>query len=109
MRRPDAPECDCATLADALADGAVLIDVRMPDEFVQARVPGARLIPLNELGTRIEEVPQGETVYVICAGGGRSLSAAEALNNAGWTTISVAGGTKAWVAEGRPYDSGPES
>ena len=108
MRRPNAPECDCATLADALADGAVLIDVRMPDEYVQARIRGARLIPLNELGARAGEIPQGETVYMICAGGGRSLSAAEALNNAGWTTVSVAGGTKKWVAEGRPFDSGPE-
>ena len=107
MRRPEAPTCDTSRLADALVEGAVLVDVRMPDEYAQARVPGSRLIPLPELVTRVGEVPQGQTVYLICASGARSLSAAEALNNAGWTTVSVAGGVKAWVAEGRPYDTGP--
>ena len=105
-RRPDAPEVDTARLAEALEEGAVLIDVRMPDEYVQVHVPGARLIPLPELGERAGEVPQGQQVFVICAGGGRSLAAAEALNNAGWDTVSVAGGTKAWVAEGRPVEAG---
>ena len=105
-RRPDAPEVDTTRLAEALEEGAVLIDVRMPDEYVQVHVPGARLIPLPELGQRVDEVPQGQQVFVICAGGGRSLAAAEALNNAGWDTVSVAGGTKAWVAEGRPVEAG---
>ena len=48
-------------------------------------------------------------VYVICASGGRSMAAAAALNNAGWDTLSVAGGTKAWVAEGRPFTTGPDA
>lgn len=108
-QRPQAPEVDTAQLAVALDDGAVVIDVRMPDEYVEAHVPGAVLIPLPELGGRADEVPKGDRVFVICAGGGRSLAAAEALNNAGWDTVSVAGGTKAWVAEGRPVHTGPDA
>lgn len=102
-----APEVDLDELAAALAEGAPLIDVRTPDEYVTARVPGARLIPLDELRARIDEVPKGRRVYVICAVGGRSLAAATALNRAGFDTVSVAGGTIRWVEEGRPAETGP--
>ncbi|MGI8683805.1 MAG: rhodanese-like domain-containing protein [Acidimicrobiales bacterium] len=108
-QRPEAPEVDTARLADALDEGAVLIDVRMPDEYVEAHVPGAVLIPLPELSERTDEVPTGTQIFVICAGGGRSLAAAAALNNAGWDTVSVAGGTRAWVAEGRPVRTGTDA
>ena len=108
-QRPDAPEVDTGRLAEAMADGAVVIDVRMPDEYVEMHVPGAVLIPLPELDARAGEVPKGQQVYVICAVGGRSLHAAAALNSAGWDTVSVAGGTKAWVAEGRPVHTGPDA
>lgn len=104
---PPAPEVDLDALARALADGATLIDVRTPEEYAQARVPGARLIPLDQLQGRAEEVPKGERVYVICAMGGRSMAAATALNAGGWDTVNVAGGTNAWVEQGRPYESGP--
>jgi len=107
--RPDAPEVDTGRLAEAMAGGAVVVDVRMPDEYVEMHVPGAVLIPLPELGQRADEVPKGAQVYVICASGGRSMAAAVALNNAGWDTVSVAGGTKAWVAEGRPFNTGPDA
>ncbi len=107
LRAVPAPEVDTHTLAAALDGGATLIDVRTPEEYEQARVPGARLIPLDQLQVRVEEVPQGETVYVICALGGRSMAAAQALNAAGWDCVNVAGGTNAWLEEGRPYESGP--
>ena len=101
------PEIETEQLASLLAEGAPLIDVRMPDEYAEARVPGAVLIPLPELGRRTDEVPADRQVYVICATGARSAAAVEALNNAGWDTVNVAGGTKAWAAEGRPVDTGP--
>jgi rhodanese-related sulfurtransferase len=105
--QPSAPEVGFDDLAAALEAGAPVIDVRNPDEYEQVRVPGVRLIPLPELGQRVEEVPQGERVYVICAAGGRSLAAATALNQAGLDAVSVAGGTNGWAAEGRPVESGP--
>ena len=106
MPRPSAPEVDTEELAAALERGAVLVDVRLPEEYAEEHVPGAVLIPLPQLRTRTDEVPTGQRVYVICATGARSLAAAEVLNRAGWDTVSVAGGTKAWAAEGRPVRSG---
>jgi rhodanese-related sulfurtransferase len=108
FQRPSiAPEVDISRLAEAMDEGAVVIDVRMPDEYLVVRVPGVRLIPLPELAARADEVPKGAQVFVICASGVRSLIAAEVLNNAGWDAVSVAGGTKAWVAQGRPVERGP--
>ncbi|MDP9071082.1 MAG: rhodanese-like domain-containing protein [Actinomycetota bacterium] len=108
QRPPQAPEVGFDELARALDTGGHLVDVRLPEEYEEMHVPGAVLIPLPELAHRAGEVPKGERVYVICASGGRSLAAAEALNNAGWNTVSVAGGTKGWAADGRPVRSGPE-
>jgi rhodanese-related sulfurtransferase len=105
--QPDAPEVDVETFADALDEGAVFIDVREPDEYTEAHIPGARLIPLGQLGQRLQELPEGRPLYVVCATGGRSLRAATALQNqAGIEAVSVAGGTKAWVASGRDYETG---
>lgn len=96
-------------LAAAMASGATVIDVRNPDEYEQVRIPGVRLIPLGELGGRVDEVPKGERVYIVCAAGGRSLNAAKALNQAGFDTVSVRGGTNGWAAEGRPVETGPSA
>ena len=100
----DVPEVDVATLAAQRAEGASLIDVRRPDEFAVARVPGARLIPLGELVERTDEVPTDGTVYVICATGVRSAKAAAHLRTLGIDAVNVAGGTKAWMEAGLPID-----
>jgi rhodanese-related sulfurtransferase len=108
---PDAPqsiEVDLDTFAAAYADGAVLLDVRNPDEYEEKHVPGAVLVPLGELASRTDEIPAGDPLYVICAAGGRSLTAAKALVEAGYPAISVAGGTNGWAAGGRPVVSGPD-
>ncbi len=104
---PKAPEVGFDELADALESGAPLVDVRMPDEYAVVHVPEAVLIPLPELATRAQEVVKDRRVYVICASGGRSQVAAEALNKAGWDAVSVAGGTKGWASQGRPVSRGP--
>ncbi|HSH59042.1 MAG TPA: rhodanese-like domain-containing protein [Acidimicrobiales bacterium] len=104
---PRTPEVGFDELASALKSGALVVDVRMPDEYAVVHVPGAVLIPLPELATRAPEVAKDRRVYVICASGGRSLVAAEALNKAGWDAVSVAGGTKGWASEGRPVSRGP--
>jgi rhodanese-related sulfurtransferase len=100
-------EVDLETFAAAHAEGAVVLDVRNPDEYEAGHVPGAKLIPLPELASRQEEIPDGDPVYVICATGGRSLVATKAMAEAGWRALSVAGGTKGWIEQGRPYVSGP--
>lgn len=101
---PDTPanplEVDLDTFAAAHAAGAQVLDVRNPDEYEQAHVPGAVLIPLPELAERQDEIPDGDPLYVICAAGGRSLTAANALARAGYNALSVAGGTNGWIERG---------
>ena len=77
LPRMDVPEIDVAELAQKRAAGAPLIDVREPDEYEEAHVPGAHLVPLGTVPDRLAEVPTEGTVYVICAKGGRSMRAAE--------------------------------
>jgi rhodanese-related sulfurtransferase len=81
--------------------------VREPDEHEEARVPGAALIPLGEVPDRLGEVPTDQTVYVICARGGRSAKAVEHYRSQGIDAINVAGGTLAWIDAGHPTDHGP--
>jgi rhodanese-related sulfurtransferase len=102
-------EVDLDTFARAYADGAAVLDVRNPDEYEAAHVPGAKLIPLGELGARQEEIPDGDPIYVICASGGRSLAATKAMVEAGYRAVSVAGGTRGWVEQGRPFDTGSDA
>lgn len=100
----DVPEIDVAELAARQSDGAALIDVRQPAEFDRARVPGATLIPLNDLVERIDEVPTDGIVYVICATGARSARAVQHFRSQGIDAVNIAGGTVAWIDAGLPID-----
>src|SRR3954471_2456046 len=101
------PEIDIDELARLGPATIPLVDVRQPAEYAQVHVPGAQLIPLDELPERVEEVPQDARVYVICATGPRSARAVEFLNRQGYDTVNVAGGTKAWLEAGHPVETGP--
>ena len=100
-------EVDVHTFAAAHADGAVVIDVREPYEYEAGHVPGARLIPLYAVPQHGAELPTGQTVYVICASGNRSLTGAMWLQSLGVEAISVAGGTSGWMSAGFPVVTGP--
>jgi thioredoxin len=101
-------ETDLDTFAAAHGAGATVLDVRNPDEYRDAHVPGAVLIPLPELAARQDEIPEGDPLYVICAGGVRSLTAAKALVGAGYSAVSVAGGTNGWIERGWAVATGDE-
>jgi len=104
---PVVPEIDVADLARLRADGPVtLIDVREPDEYDTAHVPGATLVPLATVPDQLDEVPADGTVYVICAKGGRSLRAAEFYRSQGIDAVNIAGGTTAWLDAGEPATTG---
>jgi thioredoxin 1 len=101
------PEVTVDELEDARAAGAALVDVREPDEYESGHVPGAAPIPLGQVVERVDEVPRGQPVYVICQGGGRSAKAAQWYRQQGINAINVAGGTKAWMDRGKPVVEGP--
>lgn len=102
----DVPEIDVDTLAERRAEGAPLFDVREPDEYDEAHVPGAVLVPLATVPDSLATFPTDGQVLVICASGGRSKRAVEFLRSNGVDAINVAGGTKAWLAAGKPHERG---
>ncbi len=102
----DVPEIDVDALAVQLAAGRPLVDVREPDEYAEARVPGARLLPLGSVPDRVGEVPSDGTVYVVCRTGGRSAQAVAFLREQGIDAVNVSGGTLAWLESGREADRG---
>ncbi len=99
------PEVDTETFA-AHRDTGQVVDVREPMEFVAGHVPGAQLIPMGQLASRMSELDKAKPVYVICATGNRSLAMTDLLNRNGFHAASVAGGTRDWAASGRPVDRG---
>lgn len=103
---PVVPAVDIGQLDAARAAGAPVIDVRQPEEYDTGHVPGARLIPLSEVGTRLSEVPTQGPVYVICLSGSRSARAVDFLRRSGVDALNVAGGTKAWIESGRAVARG---
>lgn len=104
----DIAEVDVDELADRLDRGAPLVDVRQPQEYAEARVPGAVLIPLDQIPERLHELPDGD-LHLICRTGGRSAKAAEFLATQGRDATNVAGGTVRWIESGRPVDRGAGS
>ncbi|HKY13917.1 MAG TPA: rhodanese-like domain-containing protein [Microthrixaceae bacterium] len=102
----DIAEIDVDELARRRELGSVVIDVRQPDEYEEARVPGAVLVPLAELPDRLGELPAGEPLLIICKSGARSRLACEFLAQAGVEATNIAGGTVAWIESGREVDSG---
>ena len=99
-------EIDIHQFAAAYADGAPVVDVREPGEYVGGHVPGARLVPMGQLASRVGELDASRPVYVICASGNRSRAMADLLVRLGYDARSVDGGTSAWQASGRPLVTG---
>ncbi|MEJ2578402.1 MAG: rhodanese-like domain-containing protein [Kineosporiaceae bacterium] len=91
---------------EAHREGAYVIDVRQPDEYVAAHIPEVRLVPLNSLAGAFSTLPENTPIYIVCATGARSLHATLALRRAGVEAYSLAGGTMGWIRAGLPVKSG---
>ncbi len=102
----DVPEIGIDEFAGRREGGEPVLDVRNPDEYEEAHVPGVILIPLGELVERVDEVPAEGRLLVICRSGARSLQAAEWLRAQGIDATNVAGGTLAWIETGHPVETG---
>jgi rhodanese-related sulfurtransferase len=101
-----APEVSVAEAALMQADGAFVLDVREPSEWASGHIPGATLIPLGQLASRLDEVPRDRGVVVVCRTGNRSAQGRDILLGAGYQAVtSMSGGMSAWIAQGRPVET----
>ena len=79
-------------------ESVTLLDTRTPKEFIQGHIEGFMNIPVDELRERIEEVPVGKPVYVICQSGLRSYIATRILEGLGYEAYNFAGGYRFYEA-----------
>jgi rhodanese-related sulfurtransferase len=87
--------------------GTFFLDVRTQPEWDQFHIKGSRLIPLEELQARLNELPKSQEIVVVCLTGQRSQRGAAILQQAGFPQVFyVSGGYQAWMAAGYPVETG---
>jgi rhodanese-related sulfurtransferase len=80
-----------------------LIDVRTPGEYSEGHLANAKLIPLQELESRVAEIDKSKPVLLYCRTGHRSGMALKLLQSKGFTKAKhMEGGITAWTSSGRP-------
>jgi adenylyltransferase/sulfurtransferase len=81
----------------------IIIDVREPAEFEICRIPGARLIPLGQLASRIGELDPAAEIVLHCKSGARSAKATALLRDRGFSNArNLSGGILAWIDQVDP-------
>lgn len=77
-------------------DGALILDVRDPDEFEEGHIPGAVNLPLNELRSRMGELPKEREISIYCGVGQRGYYATRILMQNGYHAKNLAGGIRTY-------------
>lgn len=82
----------------AMGEPVVVLDVRTEQEFAVAHIPGSLLVPLHEIESSMERIPNhGTPIAVVCEQGYRSVSACRFLSEHGFAPLfSLVGGLSAW-------------
>lgn len=81
----------------------ILLDVRNPVEQQVSKIDGAISIPLEQLGSRMEELDKNQSLVVFCRTGTRSARALRMLTKAGFTRVkNLVGGINAWADQVNP-------
>ena len=98
------PEITATQLARETKEGEIfLLDVREPHEFKLCKIPGAHLIPLQQLPERLAEIDGTKPIVAYCRTGVRSAKAIALLQSAGFTSAkNLRGGIHAWADEVDP-------
>lgn len=94
------PQIDPTQALQLASDGALLLDVREPDEWAAGHAADATHMPLGDLDP--DSVPRDRIVVAVCRSGGRSGKAATALADAGINVRNMAGGMNAWSEANLP-------
>ena len=103
-RDPDAMSLDAAR-AEHESGRAILIDIREPEEHATGVAPGARLLPMRQIGARLAEIPLDpkKPVLLICNTQNRSGATLRALRERGYGHVRyVTGGMSEWARRGWP-------
>ena len=77
--------------ADLAAKGAIIIDVRTPQEYKSGHIKGSLNIPLQTLTQNLNKIKQGKPIITCCASGMRSSSAKGILRAKGYTNVHNGG------------------
>jgi len=89
-----------AYIGEKSPDELTILDVRQPKEYEAGHIPGAKLIPLPEIISRLGEIDSNKATVVYCAVGGRSRIAAQMMAGQGFSDVyNLSGGFKAWKGE----------
>lgn len=78
-------------MSERIKAGAMIVDVRTPEEFRSGAYPGAKNIPVQELSGRLSEIPKDKSVVVYCRSGSRSAKATQILKQAGYDVANGGG------------------
>ena len=80
--------------------GAVLLDVRTPQEYRGGHIPGSRNVPLQSIeGVAAVTEKKDTALYVYCQSGARSRQATARLRHMGYTNVTDIGGIAAYSGE----------
>ncbi|KRE64988.1 sulfurtransferase [Arthrobacter sp. Soil736] len=90
------------TETDRRRSTALILDVREDFEVAEGMIPRALHIAMGQLQSRLAELDPAVPVIAVCRSGNRSARVAEALNGAGFTADTMAGGMIAWTRAGLP-------
>jgi len=96
------PRIDYPSLASLLSSEdarALLIDVRTAEEYAEGHIPGAILIPYDEIGARFSEPDKARPIVVYCHSGRRSAIAASTLKDMGYANVSDFGAVSDWQGD----------
>ncbi len=87
--------------ANMMVDGVVILDVRTQAEYDEGHIPGAVLLPSDEVAVRAGEIlpDKEQTILVYCRSGRRSALAAQTLAELGYTAVYDFGGIQDWNGE----------
>ena len=80
----------------------IILDVRTLEEFREGHIKGAVVIPVQELGNRLSELPKDKSIITYCLSGKRSREAATILVENGFTQVYDMGGIPDWLDRGYP-------
>lgn len=103
FNRPKIAQLGAKDAHQRQADGAVIVDVREPNEWREGHIPGAVHIPLAQLGMHVSRFDSSQELIIVCRSGNRSAAAAGSLAQAGYERVSnLQGGMIAWSAQRLP-------